>query len=72
MSTLSSLGGSPVFIETAATPTAKSEGGGGVNVVTGQLGNVCPLPLPPHPSISPLAGNERECQHCVHFLETID
>ena len=52
---LSSLGGSPVFIETAATPTAKSEGGGGVNVVTGQLGNVCPPPppLPPHPSISP-------------------
>ena len=30
------LGGSPIFIETAAIPTALSEAGGGVNVVTGQ------------------------------------
>lgn len=34
------LGGSPIFIETAAIPTAPSEGAGGVNVVTGQLGSV--------------------------------
>lgn len=34
------LGGSPVFIETAAIPVAASEGGGGVNVITGQLGSV--------------------------------
>eukprot|EP00604_Paraphysomonas_vestita_P002956 CAMPEP_0174820794 /NCGR_PEP_ID=MMETSP1107-20130205/4839_1 /TAXON_ID=36770 /ORGANISM="Paraphysomonas vestita, Strain GFlagA" /LENGTH=502 /DNA_ID=CAMNT_0016036799 /DNA_START=1081 /DNA_END=2586 /DNA_ORIENTATION=+ len=34
------LGGSPVFIEAAATPTVKTEAAGGVNVVTGQLGNV--------------------------------
>ena len=36
----SPLGGSPIFIETAAIPTAISESGGGVNVVTGQLGSV--------------------------------
>jgi ATP-dependent Lon protease len=49
MKTLLFLGGSPVFIEAAATPTTKSEGSGGVNVVTGQLGNVRSLP-----SLSPL------------------
>jgi hypothetical protein len=27
-----------VFIETAAIPIAPSEGGGGVNIITGQLG----------------------------------
>lgn len=42
------LGGSPVFIEAASTPTAKTEGGGGVNVVTGQLGNVFSYPDSPH------------------------
>lgn len=34
------LGGSPVFIETAALPVAPTENGGGVNIITGQLGNV--------------------------------
>lgn len=34
------LGGSPVFIETAAIPVAMSESGGNVNIITGQLGNV--------------------------------
>lgn len=34
------LGGSPCYIEAAALPTAVSETGGGVNVVTGQLGSV--------------------------------
>ena len=34
------LGGSPIFIETAAIPTSLSESGGGVNVITGQLGSV--------------------------------
>ena len=34
------IGGSPIFIETAAIPTAISETGGGVNVITGQLGSV--------------------------------
>ena len=34
------LGGSPVFIETAAIPVAISESGGNVNIITGQLGNV--------------------------------
>ena len=34
------LGGSPCFIETAAIPVAPTEGGGGVNVITGQLGSV--------------------------------
>eukprot|EP00596_Hydrurales_sp_CCMP1899_P000283 CAMPEP_0119035724 /NCGR_PEP_ID=MMETSP1177-20130426/2932_1 /TAXON_ID=2985 /ORGANISM="Ochromonas sp, Strain CCMP1899" /LENGTH=950 /DNA_ID=CAMNT_0006994419 /DNA_START=142 /DNA_END=2994 /DNA_ORIENTATION=- len=34
------LGGCPVFIETAAIPIAPSEGGGGVNIITGQLGSV--------------------------------
>lgn len=34
------LGGSPIFIETAAIPTTISESGGGVNVITGQLGSV--------------------------------
>ena len=33
-------GGCPVFIETAAIPIAPSEGGGGVNIITGQLGSV--------------------------------
>eukprot|EP01038_Epipyxis_sp_PR26KG_P012542 gene12542-16820_t len=33
-------GGSPIFIETAAIPIAFTESGGGVNVVTGQLGSV--------------------------------
>lgn len=36
----SPLGGSPIFIETAAIPTTPSDGAGGVNVVTGQLGSV--------------------------------
>ena len=40
------VGGSPIFIETAAIPTAVSETGGGVNVVTGQLGSVTLLPHP--------------------------
>ena len=34
------MGGSPVFIEAAAIKTAASEAGGGVNVITGQLGSV--------------------------------
>jgi len=34
------LGGTPIFIETAAIPTTMSEAGGGVNVITGQLGSV--------------------------------
>jgi Lon-like ATP-dependent protease len=34
------MGGSPIFIETVGTTVASSEYGGGVNVVTGQLGNV--------------------------------
>jgi ATP-dependent Lon protease len=33
-------GGCPVFIETAAIPIAPSEGGGSVNIITGQLGSV--------------------------------
>lgn len=34
------LGGSPVFVETAAIPIQFNESGGSVNVITGQLGNV--------------------------------
>ena len=34
------MGGSPVYIETAAIPIASHDGGGSVNVITGQLGNV--------------------------------
>lgn len=34
------LGGSPVYVETAALPTQLNESGGGVNSVTGQLGAV--------------------------------
>ena len=34
------MGGSPCFIETAAIPVAPTEGGGGVNIITGQLGSV--------------------------------
>lgn len=37
---LKSQGGCPVFIETAAIPIAPSEGGGSVNIITGQLGSV--------------------------------
>ena len=65
------LGGSPVFIEAAATPTLKSEGGGGVNVVTGQLGNVIFLLLLLLLDSS-LVGHEGKCQHCLHLLKTIN
>eukprot|EP01035_Chromulina_nebulosa_P020169 gene20169-26184_t len=34
------LGGSPVFVETAAVATQYSDSGGSVNIITGQLGNV--------------------------------
>ncbi len=34
------MGGCPIFVETAATPTAYSDNGGGVHTVTGQLGSV--------------------------------
>ena len=40
MSFLKPKGGCPVFIETAAIPVAPSEGGGSVNIITGQLGSV--------------------------------
>ena len=40
MSSLEPKGGCPVFIETAAIPVAPSEGGGSVNIITGQLGSV--------------------------------
>ena len=34
------MGGSPIFIETAAIPVKLTESGGGVNMITGQLGSV--------------------------------
>lgn len=34
------LGGSPIFIETVAIPTAYSERDSGIHMVTGQLGSV--------------------------------